>query len=542
MMKNLVKESIGCEFGTQSFPRLNSLDYDVPLPLKSFIDRVAIDHGDELCTIDYKTTSQLCKDENEAKVKYMHQSILPALSLEGMIAQNDIYPDDAITEMLKKYPKSKNGVRFAYFYEIKSSKNRDGTPQTRLWKIDLNKMRPLYEAMIYDQITGFMNAIQDPEHIYQMNLNDNFCDKGEMLDFWIKKYLEKEEINLQEQEAAKKQESKIAIIGKELLSSIKDDSQYLTLKDMADKSPAERIEFKLKILGFPAKIEKTVDSFSCITYLLKPIAATSASAIAKKHMDIAHALGEEFVRISPNLVQIENESFISVEVNKKKEDRKFPGKAEKMDGIALGMDTMNNNVSWMIEDHSTPHLMIAGATGSGKSVAINSIIRQATEQGYNIEILDPKYEFTDHKNSIQDADDIVLVLNDLVCEMDKLYRTKQKVKKVIIFDEASDILTRTKMDKSDKTLKTPKDCVLLLAQKGRACGIHLVMASQRITAKLFDGDTKANFAARLCLTTASSIDSKVMIEQEGAEFLGGHGDALYDDPNYKQPVRIQCYS
>jgi len=190
-------------------------------------------------------------------------------------------------------------------------------------------------------------------------------------------------------------------------------------------------------------------------------------------------------------------------------------------------------------------MMISGASGSGKSVVIRTIIEVAASKGVNVVILDPKYEFTDMRNSghlvYNEAEDIEAFMMCKVDEMDAIFKAsgangQSKQKQLIIFDEAADCLSRKSQ------YGTLEKNTLLLAQKARSAGIHLLLAAQRFSVKILTGDAKANFPTRLCLTVASAIDSKVMLGVEGAEKLNGRGDGLFISPDHGEPVRLQCFA
>lgn len=200
----------------------------------------------------------------------------------------------------------------------------------------------------------------------------------------------------------------------------------------------------------------------------------------------------------------------------------------------------------LVEDLSTmPHLLIAGATGSGKSVMLHSII-SSLEQQDNVQIglIDPKtVEFDVYNNSdklitdevITSPGDALLLIQDLVDEMEERF-VKLKKKKVsniadynsrvekkmpyivLVIDEFSDLMYTVKKE-FEKHLGA-------LAQKSRACGIHIVIATQRPSASVVTGVIKANFPARISCRVASYTDSKVILDYAGAEKLLGRGDAL----------------
>jgi S-DNA-T family DNA segregation ATPase FtsK/SpoIIIE len=276
-------------------------------------------------------------------------------------------------------------------------------------------------------------------------------------------------------------------------------------------------------------------------------------------MDIANAAGVPDVRILNSLVQYGDNSYISVEINKveinKKERKPLLMSPENLPTgdfkFPIGRDNFNNEVVWDIGNPSTPHLLVAGASGSGKSVALTTIIEAALKKGMKVGILDPKFEFVDLDGRdgvtvVNGQDEVEAFMAEKVAEMDEIYQNKgakgnTNNKQLIVFDEASDCFTRQRRPGKGEDFKTLEDNTLLLAQKARSAGIHMVLSSQRFSVKVMTGDAKANFPTRLCLTVASAVDSKVMLDEDGAEKLNGKGDALYRSPEMGEPVRIQTY-
>ena len=197
-----------------------------------------------------------------------------------------------------------------------------------------------------------------------------------------------------------------------------------------------------------------------------------------------------------------------------------------------------------------PHLLIAGTTGSGKSVFLNSVILNlmalSDKQPINMVLIDPKrVEFAPFAGVKQLAHSIITETDDarnLLSEAEALmeerykliskasvrnigdYNKKKKAGKkmpylFVLIDEFADLIMQ---DRSGNV----KDSVIRLAQKSRAVGIHVVIATQRPSAKVIDGLIKANFPARIAFKTASKVDSRIILDENGAEDLLGQGDML----------------
>jgi S-DNA-T family DNA segregation ATPase FtsK/SpoIIIE len=231
-------------------------------------------------------------------------------------------------------------------------------------------------------------------------------------------------------------------------------------------------------------------------------------------------------------------------------------------GLALGQDVSGQAVC--ADMTKMPHLLIAGTTGSGKSVCVNSIIAALlinnTPDDLRLIMVDPKrVELTSYNGIphlltpvVVDLERVVNSLQWVTREMDERYRKFAKIgvrniedynsrvgkgveKKlpylVVFIDELADLM----MLAPDETEKT----ITRLAQMARATGIHLVIATQRPSVDVVTGLIKANFPARIAFAVASSIDSRVILDQPGAEKLLGRGDMLFQSPDAPQAVRMQ---
>lgn len=214
---------------------------------------------------------------------------------------------------------------------------------------------------------------------------------------------------------------------------------------------------------------------------------------------------------------------------------------------ALGFDEENNVVA--IDLAKMPHLLIAGTTGSGKSIAIHdiliSILMHSSPADVQMIMIDPKqielsmYAGLPHlvKPIITDVDQSTDVLNEICAEMDKRYSDIKQGKKdhpklLVVVDELADLMLS-----SGKAVETP---LVRIAQLGRAAGIHLIVATQRPMATVITGLIKANMPGRLALTMKSQYDSKIM-DVEGAHKLSSRGDALFQSGDNTKPTqRLQC--
>lgn len=218
--------------------------------------------------------------------------------------------------------------------------------------------------------------------------------------------------------------------------------------------------------------------------------------------------------------------------------------------ICFGYDENMTALVRKVED--LPHMLVAGTTGSGKSTFLNSVI---LDLHYNNDVsmllIDPKQvEFSRFKNShklwmpiITSVDNAIKALNILCQEMDNRFKilkqnnlTDNSTYKfypiVCIVDELADLMLT-----SGKAVEEP---IVRLAQKGRACGIHLILATQRPTVNVVTGLIKANMPCRVAFATASNRDSMTMLDKGGAEKLLGKGDCLVKLPDQINLIRIQA--
>jgi S-DNA-T family DNA segregation ATPase FtsK/SpoIIIE len=230
--------------------------------------------------------------------------------------------------------------------------------------------------------------------------------------------------------------------------------------------------------------------------------------------------------------------------------------------FALGRDVTGNPINTTLEN--MPHLLIAGTTGSGKSVCVNAILTclllNNTPEDLKLVLIDPKrveltgYNGIPHLLSpvVVEIDRVIGVLQWMTREMDKRYHmfakagarnisdynTRMKLQSgkkmsfiVMIIDELADLM----MIAPGETEQT----ITRLAQLARATGIHMILATQRPSVDVVTGLIKANFPARIAFAVASNTDSRVILDQPGAERLLGRGDMLFQAPDAPAPARLQ---
>jgi len=281
------------------------------------------------------------------------------------------------------------------------------------------------------------------------------------------------------------------------------------------------------------------------------------------------ALSAETIRIQAPIpgrdvvgIEIPNESIDTIYLREILESNVFKEASSPLT-VALGKDIVGN--PFITDIKKLPHLLIAGTTGSGKSVGINAMIlsllyRNDPDQ-LKLMLIDPKMlEFASYEDIphlitpvITEPAKAIAALANMVGEMERRYklmaeaRTKnienynEKIKKtgeepfpyiVVIIDELADLMMSGG--------KEVEHSIARLAQKSRACGIHLVVATQRPSVDVVTGMIKANLPSRLSYRVGSRIDSKVILDAMGADSLLGRGDGLFTPPGSTGLVRIHA--
>ena len=306
-----------------------------------------------------------------------------------------------------------------------------------------------------------------------------------------------------------------------------DDLLLLSNKEIMSLSNDRKIEYALMSQGLRAKVNHIIDGYSSDTYLLTVPPTTNISKIFKHELNIGAILGVSGIRIIRDLVSYEDNVYVAIEVPRKK--RIYPKRVKETSKlkVVLGVDNYGKRMDWDLECPYTPHMLLSGASGSGKSYLLENIINSVS--GVQVHILDPKREFSAY-NSIQDLEEIEQFIENKVKEMENIFKNGKKKTQLIIFDEAADCFLRQQKEKykmipdgtykngkikykraKDTDFKTLEENVMLLAQKARSAGIHLLLSAQRFSVDVLKGDAQANFPVRLCLRVARDIDSKVML-------------------------------
>jgi S-DNA-T family DNA segregation ATPase FtsK/SpoIIIE len=551
-----IGEILGAEIYCDEFLVINGVD--IPLPCHARIDLVIKTKLGKIVIIDHKS-----------KASYMDDAEV-ALST-GV---------QAITYVKCYEAKTGQTVDEVWFIENKYSQNKDKSPQLRNFKVLLDDdTRRLYEALLYEPLGKMIYATSNPDYVYLINDSDNYVDRAELYEFWCRTMMaEVDDFNIDESKkplVAKRlkkiRDASMAQISPQIIKKFKENASKFIQYDLSttDMTQGEKIEHILRTFGIIAKVAHELKGYSCNTFLLEVSAGVKISSIYSHRLDIASALDVETVRLSTDLIVYENKSYLAVEVSKKREtDLIFDWSALIENKIPLGKDNFQNTIVWDLDNHSTPHVLICGATGSGKSVQVKTIIEYAKQKVDKIVIFDPKFEFTNfHAPKVEvynDIEDIETKMKSLVEEMNELVANNQKRRTLVIFDEFADAVANSKSGKEldqyemvvvgnykdgrekmqrQKTgeLKSLEENLRILLQKGRSTGFRIVGATQRASVKVITGDAKVNFPVQICFRVPKETDSRVVLDEAGAEALAGMGDGLIKSPEYKNVVRYQAY-
>lgn len=529
-----IAEVLGVEERIEQWLVINGVD--VPLPCHSELDLIVRTKEGRVAIIDHKMKSAY-SDEKEVALVHGKQAICYILQYEAK------HPDVKVDE-----------VRF---FENKVSANKDKTPQIKRFVLDMDAdSRRLYEALLYEPLRRMIEAVSNPDYIYTVNDSDNLTDKAELYEFWTRTLIaDVDDFNIPEgkksliaQRQRKIKDSSLASIDPRVITSFrKNAAAFITFDySMTDMNNSERIEHCLRTFGQIVKVAYEIKGFSSDTYLLECSAGVKIANIDKYRLDIASALTVPTVRISRTLVEYEGKTYLAIEANKKRTEDLF-WDASMLQGrrIPIGVDNYRNTVCWDLDNHSTPHMLICGATGSGKSVCIRSTVEYAKAAGIeNIIMFDPKYEFCDVPGieCYNEIEDIEAMMQMLVEDMQRKAKARRKTGiTLVIFDEFADAIAQARSGKALNGEKSLEENLRVLAQKGRSLGFRIVAATQRASTKIITGDTKVNFPVQICFRVPKAVDSTVVIDEEGAESLAGLGDGLMKSPEYLNTVRFQGF-
>lgn len=329
-----------------------------------------------------------------------------------------------------------------------------------------------------------------------------------------------------------------------------------------------KLEATLESFGVRAKVLDVVRGPAVTRYEVQPATGVKVSRIVGLTDDIALALAAKDIRMEAPIpgksaigIEVPNSEVSVVTMREVMETPSFQNATSKM-SIAFGRDISGQPIVGNLA--KMPHLLVAGATGSGKSVCINgiitSILYKARPDEVKLLMIDPKMVELNMYNGIPhllapvvtDARRASLALKKIVVEMEKRYEMFSKSGTrniegyntlmadnpaavlpyiVVIVDELADLMMVAAND--------VEDAICRLAQMARASGIHLIIATQRPSVDVITGVIKANIPSRIAFGVSSQVDSRTILDMVGAEKLLGRGDMLFLPVGMSKPIRVQ---
>ena len=336
---------------------------------------------------------------------------------------------------------------------------------------------------------------------------------------------------------------------------------------------ARLLEDTLASFGVQASVVDVIKGPAVTRFEVQPAAGVKVSKIAALHNDLALNLRAKSLRIEAPIpgkaavgIEVSNDTISTVMLREIIESEAFKKSKSKI-SVALGRSIGGDAI--VADLKSMPHLLVAGSTGSGKSVCINSMIisllYKATPDEVKLILIDPKVVELSIYNGIPhllipvvtDSGKAAAALGWAVSEMNERYNKfaaegvrdlqsyNETVKAngeedkvmpqiVIIIDELAELIMTAK--------NTVEDSICRIAQKARAAGMHLIVATQRPSTDVITGVIKANIPSRIAFAVSSLTDSRVILDVGGAEHLLGKGDMLYGPQSISKPLRVQgCF-
>ncbi len=333
---------------------------------------------------------------------------------------------------------------------------------------------------------------------------------------------------------------------------------------------AQTIEQTLDSFGITARVSEVNDSPSVTQYALEVALGTKLAKIVSLNNDLAMALAAPggMIRVEAPIpgralvgIEVPNRSLEVVPIRKMLESEVMKNAKNKIT-VPLGLDVAGNPK--VADITKMPHVLIAGQTGSGKSVCINSwistILFKASPDEVRMIMIDPKrVELTPYNDIphlltpvIVESDKVLSSLKWAVGEMERRLKTFTEVgaKNIEAYNNLSGFQSMPYIlifidELAEIILFNPseiEDNICRLAQMARAVGIHLILATQRPSVNVITGLIKANIPTRISFAVSSVTDSRVILDSPGAEKLLGRGDMLYLPPELAKPVRVQgCF-
>lgn len=432
----------------------------------------------------------------------------------------------------------------------------------------LDKLKTKLKSKKIKHISPNSKTVSDQVEFQQTNF---LPDKEEVI---IKEYNSKSNANSQKNVESfnnlkvdnKNLYSNFVLPPLDLLNDVEKKQTYDFRKEVIQN--AKKIEETMRNFGIDSKIVEINRGPTITCYELEPAPGVKVSRIVNLSNDLALSLAASDIRI---VAPIPGKSAVGIEVPNKVKDNVTlkeilqSEEYQTLDSnipLSLGKDITGKTIISSID--KMPHLLIAGATGSGKSVCINTIIMsilfKAHPDDVKLLLIDPKVVELNVYNGIPhllipvvtDPKKAAIALNWAVTEMERRYKLfannnvrdiksynlkfsnkpEEKLPNiVIIIDELADLMM--------VAAKEIEDYICRLAQMARAAGMYLIIATQRPSVDVITGTIKANIPSRISFAVSSQIDSRTILDMSGAEKLLGKGDMLFSPSHLSKPVRVQ---
>ena len=515
----------------------------LPVPLKGYIDRV--DREDNKLKIyDYKTCYTFSNPEKIDGAKILQ----------------------AVEYYLLCYAKYGEEPYSVTFQEVKYTKNSDGGKQVREYEIVFaeNELYFDFYFRFYEDMTKALNG----EMVYVPNVHAMFDNEVSIIAYIHRLDVTEETAKLMKKHKVDnitdllKKEIQSAGNMRKLMKTV--EANFVSAKNLNYEKMEnhEKIQTKLMEHGMMLQFDSIIQGSTIDLYQYTPSIGLKMSRVRNYADDIEQVLGISGVRV---LAPIPNSTMVGFEVPRK--ERSYPSVPSGVGfDIAIGQTIMGAPRRFDIR--TAPHMLVAGSSGSGKSVFLNALIEQLVRiPNIELHLFDPKrVELSHHKTKAveyqNDTLDIYNSLAKLEDEMLKRYEILEKagvrniegVKnmkyKFVIIDEFGELITSKVKDvkyeltghvfskgskagmEETKTIETDisggiETKILRIAQMGRACGIHIIIATQSPRTDIIKGTIKANFSTKVVFKTAKAVDSIVILDDTGAEKLAGKGDMLF---------------
>lgn len=486
----------------------------LPIPLKAYPDKIVRDKKGRIVIKDYKTTTSFTESD---KID------------GGKIIQ-------AVTEYLLWYAHSGEAPYSMVYEEVKHSKNKDGGPQVREYEMVFAENEQYFD-FFFRIYTDVIRALSG-EAVFVPNVSALYDNEVAMIAYIHRLDVEAEAAKLMKKHRVSNitdlLKKKIQSAGsmRKLMKQV--EKQFISANNLnyEKMTDPEKIQTKMLEHGMMLQFDSKIEGPSVDLFRYTPSIGLKMARIASYVADVEQVLGRSGIRV---LAPIPGTTFVGFEVPRK--NRRFPNlpTGGKSFDLAIG-ETIEGDVR-RFDIRDAPHLLVAGATGSGKSVFMHAMIQQILRIPHTeLYLFDPKQvEFAEYADSrkvkkyLTEPMDISSALTDLCAEMKERYTALKAAKvknisqlegmsyKFVVVDEFASLMMRAHV----------QDALQKIAQEGRAAGIHLIVATQRPSVDIIRGTAKANFPTKVVFRTAKAVDSKVVLDEAGAEKLLGKGDMIF---------------